>query len=222
MRFIALLIITLLSGTAFSETLSVMNAKLKAITQNKNHLATAIQNGQDRAALCGFCHGATGISSRPYIPNLAGQPPAYLWRQFDDFANGKRMSKVMQPLSRNLSRDDRINLSLFYSSLPVESPANDNRVYKPELVHEGKTLYRTQCIQCHDKNGEGKDLLPRLAGQKLEYIKNTLALFVSPQTDKGDALLFDSERSNPVMVSIVKKLRPEQIHALATYLASLR
>lgn len=222
MKFIVLLIITLLPGMALSDTLSVMNAKLKAITQNKNHLATAIQNGQDRAALCGFCHGTNGVSSRPYIPNLAGQHPAYLWRQFDNFANGKRMSTVMSPLSRDLSRDEIINLSLFYSSLPVESSTNDSGVDKPELVHEGKTLYRTQCMQCHGKNGEGKDLFPRLAGQKVKYIKNTLALFASPQSDKGDALLFDSERSNPVMVSILKKLRPEQINAIANYLASLR
>src|SRR5690606_22885752 len=39
----------------------------------------AFEAGRERALFCSYCHGETGNSKRPHIPNLAGQNPLYLF-----------------------------------------------------------------------------------------------------------------------------------------------
>ncbi len=221
MKLIIFFIVGLLPGIIFANPLDLLNAKLKLIQQDKAHLAVAIEKGRQRTVLCAFCHGADGISSRSYIPDLAAQHPAYLLQQFAYFTSGIRKSDVMQPLSRELSKDDRINIALYYSNMSGKTSTPDDHLFDQELAREGKPLYLKLCVQCHGAHGEGRKEFPRLAGQKVDYVRNTLALFAAPKSDENDALLFDAQRSNPMMVSIVKKLRPAQIRALANYVASL-
>ena len=44
--------------------------------------------GKTKAAMCGACHGAEGISSIPMYPNLAGQKSMYIVKQLKDFKTG--------------------------------------------------------------------------------------------------------------------------------------
>lgn len=221
MKSIIFFVLGLLPGMVFASPLSLANVKLKVIRNDKVRFAEAIEKGRQRTVLCAFCHGADGISSRAYIPDLAAQHPAYLLQQFSYFTDGIRKSEVMQPLVRELSKDDWINIALYYSSMSGRPSTPDDHLYDPELAREGKPLYQKLCIQCHGAHGEGRDVYPRLAGQKVTFVKNTLALFAAPKSDQNNALLFDAQRSNPMMVSIVKKLQPAQINALAHYVASL-
>lgn len=223
MKFILLfLVVSLFPGMALASELSALNSKLVAISQDPVRLVGAIRKGKNRTVLCGFCHGVDGISNRSYIPDLAAQHPTYLLRQFADFSSGARKSEVMQPLVSQLSKADWINVALYYSAMSGRPSTPADHLYDPKLARAGKPLYQARCVQCHGARGEGKNTFPRLAGQKVDYVINTLKLFAAPKSDAGNALLFDAQRSNPMMVPIVKNLSSEQIHALANYVASLR
>jgi len=66
---------------------------------------------------CVSCHGATGISSNPLYPNLAGQKAAYLLKQMRDFQNGDRNDPVMNAMLQGLSERDMDALAEFYNNM---------------------------------------------------------------------------------------------------------
>jgi cytochrome c553 len=73
--------------------------------------------GKVKAAMCGACHGATGISSIPMYPNLAGQKEMYLVKQLKAFKNGTRKDPVMGSMAMGLSDADMENLGAFYAGI---------------------------------------------------------------------------------------------------------
>lgn len=75
------------------------------------------QQGMQKAAICGQCHGVDGISIIPIYPNLAGQKQAYMEIQLKAFRSGERINAAMTPHSRKLSDQDIIDLSAYYANL---------------------------------------------------------------------------------------------------------
>ena len=65
------------------------------------------------------------------------------------------------------------------------------------------------CASCHGDNAQGKDAIPRLAGQHPEYLVKQLAAFKSQQ--RGNA---------PVMHVVTDKMTLDQMRAIAEYSAS--
>ncbi len=65
---------------------------------------------------CMSCHGATGMSTNPQYPNLAGQKSAYLLKQMRDFQQGLRKNPVMNAMVQGLSEQDMNALAEFYSN----------------------------------------------------------------------------------------------------------
>src|SRR5205085_873727 len=66
------------------------------------------------------------------------------------------------------------------------------------------------CAACHGVRAEGNPAgVPRLAGQNAGYLEHALATFKT------------GSRSSPVMQPIAERLSNADIHALASYLASL-
>ena len=53
-----------------------------------------IEAGRRIATFCANCHGASGVSAIPNVPNLAAQNPDYLLAQIDAFVTGKRKMLV--------------------------------------------------------------------------------------------------------------------------------
>jgi len=73
--------------------------------------------GKAKSAMCGACHGASGVSAVPMYPNLAGQKEAYLVKQLKDFKAGTRKDPVMSSMAAPLSDADIANLAAYFSSL---------------------------------------------------------------------------------------------------------
>lgn len=222
MRVINILILVLLPNLAFSTELQTLASRLNSSMHDQSQLGNALERGKNRTTLCQYCHGSNGISSRPYIPNLAGQHPVYLLKQMLHFANGTRKSEVMSPLAKKLTEDDMINVAIYYATMPVPSALNDVQHYDTRLLTAGMDIYNTRCAQCHGTSGKGTALFPRLAGQKVDFIVNTLTMFAAPDAEKNNPLQFNAVRSNPEMVNIVKALKPTDIRAVANYIATLR
>lgn len=169
----------------------------------------ASEAGRERALFCSYCHGETGNSKRPHIPNLAGQNPFYLFSAFEKFASGERTDFVMSKLAANLTQEDRVNIAVYFSQQPV------NRVVLPvdeDLRRRGAGLFRNTCTGCHGQQALGMENTPRLAGQPEEYLNKALTRFREN----------DPSRAGSVMMSIASLLSEEDIKAVSAYLSRLQ
>lgn len=68
-------------------------------------------------ARCSECHGADGVSSVSYIPNIGGQKAEYLATQLKDFRDGLRSGSAMPLVVRRMTADDINALADYISSL---------------------------------------------------------------------------------------------------------
>ena len=129
-------------------------AEMSVIKNDPILLEQALVSGKERALLCGNCHGKNGNSVRDYIPNLASQNAAYLFNQFELFATGERKDYVMGRLAKGFSREDKINIALYFSVMPVEP-----RELSVTVTAQGEKIYQSYCFTCHQKDGHGLSLI---------------------------------------------------------------
>ena len=71
--------------------------------------------------VCAACHGPIGISMRPDVPHLAGQPRFYLVEQLKNYRDGKRKNETMALIAKPLSDQEIDNLAKWYSSIRIEA-----------------------------------------------------------------------------------------------------
>lgn len=174
----------------------------------------AIEDGEDRALLCKYCHGDDGNSLKPDVPNLAGQNARYLLEQIEKFATRQRDDFVMSPLAANFSPEDKVNVAIFYYSNAVKAQAIDE-----VLAAKGKALFHSVCSNCHGAGGHGNQKLARLAGQQATYVAEVLKAFRNNANDP--VARAESSRKNAVMEGVAKGLTDEQIESVAAYAAQL-
>lgn len=162
---------------------------------------------------CQKCHGEVGISEDDEIPSIAGQVPAYFFKQLVDFQTETRDSSDMKKATRRLSRQDMADLAAYYGVQTPEPPAGG--VATPRLVIGGdESRLLLGCSVCHGKQGEGRGFeVPALMGQKIDHLVETMTAFRT------------GERSNDHfarMRFIAGQLRPEEIAEVAEYYAAAR
>jgi len=189
--------------------------------------------GKAKAAVCGACHGANGISATGLYPNLAGQNDAYIIKQLTDFKSGVRTDMMMAPMAANLSEQDMADLAAYFSGLSrtgedtaiasddtTAPAANTPAAAAVEVVSStpASAIYAgnvqagkdksAMCASCHGATGISViSMYPNLAGQSANYLAKQLADFKS-----GD-------RKDPVMAGMVAALTPEDMDDLAAYFA---
>ena len=182
-----------------------ITAQLHSTASNQTLKLESITRGQDRALLCGYCHGKDGNSVKEYIPNLAEQNPEYLINQFQLFASGERKSYVMEQISKGLTPSEMVDVALFYSANKVTPQSN------VKSSEKGRERYQGFCFACHGEDGKGNKDLPRLAGQKKAFLLKALKDF-----KHGKAA-----RASSPMVRIMKAIQVSDIEPLADYIASM-
>lgn len=192
-------------ASAWAEDGSPIIQKMHKIKGNQVDYQIALEAGKERSMLCGYCHGKDGNSVKADIPNLASQNTEYLLTQFELFATGDRKSYVMQQLARSLSDEEKINMSLYYTSQTVRPQEGVTTSAK------GKAKYESLCFACHGADGRGNQDLPRLAGQKKAFLIKTLKGF-----KEGKA-----SRAKSPMVNIMKAVDVSEIEPLADYIATM-
>ncbi len=163
--------------------------------------------GRKVAAVCAHCHGDGGNSTKPSIPNLAGQNPAYLLEQLRQFADGRRRNEFMEGMIRAMNADEKIGMVLFYADQDVRpQPAAD-----PALVLKGQSQFNKNCIRCHGSEGRGSAQIARIAGQQPDYLRTTLRRY----RDGVDV------RSNSIMTANTRYLTDPDIEAVVAYVSSM-
>ena len=187
-----------------------------------------ILSGDER---CQECHGVDGNihanNEAGKIPKLAGQHPAYLLKQFNDFRIGARHHDFMAMMARTVDDETAADIFAHYGSQPVMkgSGAGDSSLGK-KLYLEGDNSRQIQaCANCHGADGKGlaKNQPSPIAGLALEFIP----IIGGQDWHYLDQQLRDwrsDERTNStdgVMNKITAKLRDDEIKALTDYISSL-
>jgi cytochrome c553 len=189
-----------------------------AIVSNSALPAGSVETGATKAVVCQACHGANGNSTNPEWPSLAGIGADYIAEQLKNFKDGKRNNPVMMPNAMTLSADDMADLGAYFDSL-----TNTGLEADPSYWQAGEKLYRggdqaraiPACMACHGPAGRGNEpaKFPALRGQQSVYVMKQLNDYASGARSTGP---------NGIMQTIAKRLSPEDIRNLASYLQGLR
>lgn len=190
--------------------------------------------GQQKAAVCGACHGVDG-NSAPEIfaalkaPNLAGQVPEYIVKSLHDFKAGRRTSESMSPQAQAVAEADIADLAAYFAQQQPKPNASPNK----DLLAKGEKLYQkgkgrpdvvTACVGCHGPKGVGNRdwanvysklpvvLAPAIGGQHAAYLSAQLKAYKTGAraTDPGK-----------VMRNIAGRMDEKDIAAVSEYIASL-
>ena len=168
------------------------------------------QTMEDKAAVCGSCHGGDGAPLDKLIPVIWGQSPGYLYLQLRDFKKGTRANETMQAIVADMEREDMLALAEYFSAKPwpaLRQPAAPEAVVRQSLT----TNSSVGCTGCHldSYQGDGGSV-PRLAGQSREYMDKTIAEFRSRV-----------RANNPGMSDLMKATSEPELAAMAEYQAGL-
>ena len=169
---------------------------------------------------CATCHGQFGGGYRGYysMPRLAGQTQEYIENQLSYFADHTRdnpaSKQFMWDAASGLSQPMRNELASYFSNLntpPAGGGKGGNEAIGKMIFEQGVPSAQVlACNMCHGQNAEGSGAMPRLAGQRYDYLK----------------IMFEDWRNGyranaAPMPDIAKALTDAQIEGLAEYLSEL-
>ncbi|TVP44674.1 MAG: cytochrome c4 [Halomonas sp.] len=164
---------------------------------------------EEQVQVCGACHGSDGNSRLPGTPSLAGQPQLTIVNQMIYFRERLRQNEVMTPQARGLPDAEIQALAAYYHEQPVAAPEGDPDT---ELKARGQELASQQrCASCHLANYHGREQMPRLAGQREDYL---VAAMVGYR---------DRTRGGPdtTMIDIMRGVSDEDIKAMAHFMTHI-
>jgi cytochrome c553 len=203
--------------SVFAAAISGMIVSGTALPAGDVHPGDA-QSGAAKAAVCQACHGANGNSASPQFPSLAGIGADYIAEQLQNFKEGKRNNAIMMPMVATLSLQDMADLGAYFGTL-----VNTGLEADPSYWQAGEKLYRggdkdhgiPACMACHGPTGAGNEpaKFPALRGQHSEYIVKQLTDYVSGARPPGPS---------GIMPVIAKRLSPEDMRNVASYVQGLR
>ena len=172
-------------------------------------IAAYAESIEEKAQVCSACHGANGLPEDPAIPIIWGQNAGYLYLQFRDFQKGARKDERMSAMSQTVPREDALKIAEYFAAKPwpkTKAPAA-SKEDSATAVAVNKSVV---CTSCHLDEFQGDSSVPRLAGQQRDYLAKTLADFKSR-----------ARANNPGMSGLMDTVKPDQLKAMAAYLAGL-
>jgi cytochrome c553 len=164
---------------------------------------------EEKAGLCGACHGVNGLPDDKAIPIIWGQNEGYLYLQLRDFQKGARKDDRMTRIAQALAKEDALALAEYFSAKPwpkTGAPSASNADTAVAISVEKSVV----CTSCHREEFQGDSSVPRLAGQHNDYLIKTM---IDCRT---------RVRANtPGMSDLMNTVTPDQLAAVAKYLAGL-
>ena len=166
--------------------------------------------------VCAGCHADDGNSLVPMFPKIAGLQESYIAKQLQDFQSGRRKSDIMAPVVATLKLQEIAALANYFS---VQKPKPGELTDKA-AADFGKLVYLEgnektgvpACVACHQAQGAGQLIYPRIGGQHSVYVAQQLKNFAT------------GERANDAsryMRVIAKRMSEKEMQSVAEYLVSL-
>jgi cytochrome c553 len=164
--------------------------------------------GKAKAQICMACHGESGIAQLAEAPNLAAQPALAIFYQLVQFREHYRKGGGMEAIASALSDQDMRDIAAFFTSLPAPPPqsADQSKVALGQSISQ-----QAFCQSCHGAQLHGQKHIPRLAGQKADYLALQLKSLRS-----GSRVDMDG-----TMGSAAKALTDDQIDAIVAFAQTL-
>ncbi len=162
---------------------------------------------EETAAVCSACHGEAGVPVDKSIPAIWGQNEGYLYLQLRDFKVGNRKNVNMSEIAAGMEKPVMKALAAYFSAKPwpnLQEPSAPHDV----AVHAENINNSAGCKGCHLENWQGDSVTPRVGGQGIQYLRETMAQFRSGE-----------RANNPWMAALLKTYTDADIDALARYLA---
>lgn len=185
-----------------------LSTSIKEAQSNPLQMETAYKLGSRVAVFCANCHGNSGNSVKPDIPNLAGQNPLYLLEQMRQFTSGERHNEFMEGLIKALKPQEKVGAIIYFSSQEILPKPTDNTT----LAVKGQSYYRKNCLSCHGEQGRGNDKMARIAGQQPNYLSLALKRYRDGSSVRRDAL----------MAASTQQMTDADIAAVITYVTAMK
>lgn len=167
---------------------------------------------------CTKCHSATPADEVNQFPRLEGQSVKYFISAVNSYKTKARHNySATSLMSKRVNLDAATvgQLAEFFNKLPAQATITGG---DPAVIALGKDIYTNgipdrnvdSCVMCHGKEGAGKGLNPRLAGQVKYFLVDQLHSYRDGEIDKQED-----------MKAAAKALTESEIDAVATYLQAL-
>jgi cytochrome c553 len=164
------------------------------------------------AAECASCHGADGRSETPGTPHLAGQHSYYAVTQLFLFREGRRSNEAMTAVAKTMKDADLRGFSDFIGTLPPLPAASPTANLDAQRMSRGLALAEQhKCLFCHGPDLSGGQQVPRVTGQREEYLRESLEGY---RTRKRVGY-------TPAMIEPTSTLTAEDVETLAYFAAHL-
>lgn len=165
--------------------LSVLRACVMAGVVLVTAPAVQAQISAQRLALCAGCHGADGNSQLKGIPSLAAQPKLFLENQLVLIREGVRDVPSMKGTLDGVSDTEITELAKYYADKTLAPvPADkDAEVF----ARGGQLAEGMRCGICHLPTYLGREQIPRLAGQREDYLLHSMLQFKNNQAVGRDS-----------------------------------
>ena len=162
---------------------------------------------EEKAQLCAACHGEQGVPQDPSMPVIWGQTEGYLYLQLRDYKRGTRKNEQMSAVVETMERDDMLAVAEYFSKQhwpDLRQSAASDAVRATAL----RANVSIGCTGCHLDQYQGTGTVPRLAGQRREYLAQTMLDFRTR-----------ARGNNPGMSDLMNVASEQDLAALAEYLA---
>ena len=163
--------------------------------------------GADKAAACDACHGAAGRPPLTGTPTLAGQQEEFLVLQMILLREGLREVPQMAGMLQGWSDRELQDVAAHYNGR--QPPRGDDK--RDAGLHErGTGLSKSMgCFSCHGGDFRGQQHVPRIAGQREDYL---VASLIAYRDNKRTGL-------DTSMNAAMYRVTDADIRALAHFLA---
>jgi len=183
-------------------------------------------DGATKAAVCTACHGPNGNSTNPLWPRLAGQSAVYIAQQLKLFKSGVRANPVMMPMVTSLSDQDIADIATYFEAqtpLGLEADPSYWKAGQALYLRGDKSHEIPACVACHGPVGRGNLVAgyPALRAQQSQYVVKQLNDYASGARYTGGAAP-SADPNAAMMFTIAKRLTPEQIRDVASYVQGMR
>ena len=173
-------------------------------------ISSAHGQTEERLKACAGCHGADGNSSIAGTPSLAGQPKVFLESYLVLTREGLRGTPVMQELLKGVKDPEIVAMATHFSRL---TPKAGGGAVDKSLFERGRTVAaKNRCANCHSADYHGRAQMPRLAGQREDFLGETMLAYQQNRRPGGDT----------IMAASLYGIPEADIKALAHYLSRLR
>jgi cytochrome c553 len=140
---------------------------------------------------CFGCHGPGGNSVTPEIPSIAGQPKVFIENQLVLMREELRPAPQMQPIVKGMKDAEISRLAEHFSKLPAKSM--ESAPPDAALMKQGQARAKAlRCGVCHLSDFSGQNQVPRLAGQREQYLGTELRAYRDNKRKGGDTVMAEA------------------------------